>query len=87
MLEGMTRMAVADDVAARSEELAEVGAELAAEGVAELAGASVLREATAELAEEGIAQVATGAADIGAADALHATAEAFEDQADEEEEW
>ena len=69
----------------RSEELAEAGGELAAEGLAEMAAARNLREASGELAAEGIAQVATGAADIGAADALHATAEAVEARADESE--
>jgi hypothetical protein len=76
-------MVVAEEEAIRSEELADAGAELAAEGLAELAAAAATREVSEELAAGGVAQVARGAADIGAAEALHATAEAVEARADE----
>ena len=43
-----------------------------------------LRQARAELAQEGVVQVADGAAEIGAAGAMHTVAEIAEARADDE---
>ena len=54
---------------------------MVAEGLVEMSAAGVMAEASEALAAEGIAQVAAGAADIGAAEALHLTAEVVEETA------
>jgi hypothetical protein len=69
-------------MAEESQALAEAGAAMAAEGLADLAAARAAREVSTELAGEGIAQVADGAADLGASEALHAAAVAVETRAD-----
>jgi hypothetical protein len=68
--------------AARSDELAEAGAEMVAGGLVEMAAAEAMGEASEALAAEGITQVAEGAAGIGTAEALRAAAEAVEEATD-----
>jgi hypothetical protein len=80
--EGLARMAASALAAARSEELAEAGEEMAARGMVEMAAAEAMAEAGEELAAEGVVQVAGGAAALGAAAALNATSEMVEDVAE-----
>ena len=53
-----------------SEELAAAGAELAVEGVAEVAAGVALEETAKEVAVAGVGEIAQGAAELGAAAAL-----------------
>jgi hypothetical protein len=80
MAEGLTRLAVAGDLAVRSDELAEAGAADFVAGVSEVAASEALDEVARDVAAEGVAEVAIGSAELGASDALDAAAQAAKDE-------
>jgi len=78
--EGLTRLAVASDIAVESEELAETGAADFVAGVSEVAASEVMDDVAKDVAAEGVADIATGAAEIDASDVLHTTADAAREE-------
>lgn len=71
-------MAVSEGMAERSEEMADAGVALAAEGAAEVTDAAVGRQVAKEIAKEGIADVVKGAAEMGASEVMEDIAEEME---------
>ena len=70
MIEGLTRMAVADAVAERSDDLAMAGVGYAVAGIVDLEVAEEAGDVARELVAEGVADVAVGSMEIGAGETL-----------------
>jgi hypothetical protein len=81
--EGLTRIAVSEGVAIRSEELSEASDELIASGVVGRVVADSLQDTAKDMAAEGVAQAMTGSAELGASEALGEVGDAMEQAADE----
>ena len=84
--EGLTRLAVADELAEESELLTEEGIMDVATGLDELELSDDLDNVAQDIATEGLAEVAVGSAELGAADVLHTVADVTEEVVEEEEE-
>jgi len=70
--EGAARLEISEDMAARSDELAQAGVDLTAQGLAQLSAASGMREAARNLVTEGAASFGEAAGKIGVSEALAA---------------
>ena len=79
--EGFTRLAAADALAARSDELVAAGVDRAIAGTEELAEAASLSEAARSAAAASEPEAAIGGAAIGAAAVEEAVAERLEERA------
>lgn len=70
-------------MAQRSEELAEAGAEMTAEGLVEMAAARGMHQAAEELEAEGVGDVAAGASKLTEAEMMASLSEFLEESAEE----
>jgi hypothetical protein len=68
-------------MAAKSDELAAAGADLTAQGLAQMAAAGGMRDAAEALVVDGTSSIADAADKLGKAEALDAAADALDDKA------
>jgi hypothetical protein len=74
----ITRLAQAQELESGAQRLAQAGAELTEQGVAEMAVSQGARQASQEMRAEGVAEIATGAEEVGAAESIAAVADTIE---------
>ena len=72
---GITRLAQAQAIESQSQQLAQAGAELTEQGVAEMAVSQEARQAAQEMRAKGVAEIAIGAEEVGAAEPTEAVAD------------